>query len=240
MPAMQLEQGSEVTYRTKVRHLKARDLRWSFDSDWPVAMILGYNREKMDPFPCYAHDAELVKAEVAKLEEIVAPLVPLTFVVADFESISRVLATTMQELSYNRKAGERDKLKANAILINGKRTPQHPAVTRYLVAHEYGHALEDWIEEARELRVNSLRPEYAAIRPGSGTHHGDAQSWTSAVGEVMACDFRVAVAGVETEHWPHPEVGYPDHRVEEWWAQAIDDVRKASGQEPVWRQEALA
>jgi hypothetical protein len=58
---------------------------------------------------------------------------------------------------------------------------------------------------------------------------------------VMACDFRVAVAGVETEFWPHPGVLLPDHHVEVWWDEAMTDVRQASGQEDeTWIQEALA
>jgi hypothetical protein len=217
--------------KARVRRLTAKHLSWSFERQGPRAYLIGnYESAPFDPFPCYSHDVDLVKGGLVHLA-VVAPLVPLTVWVSSFESESRVLGWTTNRMNYGEK-GERSTLAENAILLNGKRTPIHPATTRYLIAHEYGHAVEDWIEEARELPPNGLRAEYTAMRAGAGNHHGDAQTWDSSVGEVMANDFRLTVVGVETEHWPHPGIPLPDKNVELWWAEAIADVRKASGQDP--------
>lgn len=223
--------------KATIRRLGARQLVWQFHQPSPRARVLEHADELMDPFPCFSHDIDIVRAGLAHLG-FVEPLVPLTVWISEFEPVSRVLAFTAQRLKYSQH--EPPKLKANAILLAGKRTPIHPAVTRYLVAHEYGHALEDWIETARGLKSDALHEEYLALRAGVGRHHGDGQRWTDAIGEVMACDFRVAVANVETEFWPHPGIPLPDARIAQWWDEAISDVRRASGQEELFQQTAIA
>jgi hypothetical protein len=121
------------------------------------------------------------------------------------------------------------------IVLSGKRTPPHPALTRHLVAHEYGHNVEWMVNYTRGvgLHDDSLAREYAEMRglPDSALHHGTGGRWHDSVHEILACDFRIVVCDIEPEYWPHPGIPHPD-RVDEldgWWADAVNALTAAQG-----------
>ncbi len=120
------------------------------------------------------------------------------------------------------------------IVMSGKRQPPHPAMTRYLVAHEYGHNVEWMLERVRDsktLHSGEVVAEYAKLRglPDDALHHGSGGRWHDSATEIFACDFRILVGQTETEHWPHPGIPHPvdvDADLAAWWAQSLDEMSK--------------
>ena len=102
------------------------------------------------------------------------------------------------------------------IVISGKRIPIMPAMTRYLVSHEYGHLVETALVKAKRLDIN----EYAKMRgcDSRNTEFYGGRTWHKAFGEIFANDFRIIVCDREPEFWPHP-VCHPssDKALIEWW-----------------------
>jgi hypothetical protein len=124
------------------------------------------------------------------------------------------------------------------IFLCGKRVPPHPAVTRYLVAHEYGHNVEYMLNIARGAQSawdEALSIEYAQVRglPDSTLHHGDGGNWHDSIHEIIACDFRILVCETEVEFWPHAGIARPEHvpALAAWWAEARQAADKPA--EPV-------
>jgi hypothetical protein len=108
------------------------------------------------------------------------------------------------------------------INLYGKRIPLHPAMTRYLVAHEYGHVVDYWINHCRGLKDDGFDKEYAKMRGIDCNLLYGGRRWHSNIGEVIANDFRIAVCGVEREFWPH-DCKHPDEddNVKNWWYEAL-------------------
>jgi hypothetical protein len=108
-------------------------------------------------------------------------------------------------------------------------------MTRYLVAHEYGHQVEwmiNYVRGAKYPRSNDLVTPYAQVRglPPASVHHGHGGTWHDSVTEVFACDFRILVCRVEAEFWPHPCISRPEevHGLAGWWEQALDELKTAA------------
>lgn len=174
-------------------------------------------RVDVDPFPGYHHDPSLV----ADLADQVSGIWPapagceVHYWLPDREVVGRAMAFAVREHL------EDDQWHAH-IVLSGKRTPPHPAVARFLVAHEYGHHAEWFLARARGLEDNDLRLDYAAMR-GIDPVRASGGRWHLAVGEIIADDFRLLLAGVEGEHWPHPGIDRPGPREADWWAEALLD-----------------
>ena len=123
-----------------------------------------------------------------------------------------------------------------------KRIPPHPAVTRYTVAHETGHHACHQLEKNRGQQPHApvdedggVLLEYAKIRRldleacfqyGGGL-------WHQHVAELFACDWRIFVAGVETDFWPHPGFTRPEKLkgVQRFWSEEWAKV-EAPASEP--------
>jgi hypothetical protein len=204
---------------------------WGFDQGVPTWTPTrhGY-RTTFDPCPGYAHDLDEVRRTAERVEAHVPLLWPIDLYVADREPTARSNGHSNIHEGGHYEGDEWVKdSPSGLILLAGKRIPPHPAMTRYLVAHEAGHNVEWMLVSLREgvkhLHDGWLLREYAALRglPDSSLHHGECGTWHDSATEIFACDFRILVCGVEVEFWPHRGVPRPDGlpQVVDWWTDAI-------------------
>jgi len=221
-------------------HVRELDLasegRWSFaDSKlrWHLGGI-GMATE-FDPFPAYRHDMLVVKSEARRVTEICPPIWDIKLLVANRESVGRTNATS--SMSWDGHYNDDDEWikdpPVGLIIMSGKRTPPHPAVTRHLVAHEYGHHIEYMLEHlagSKSTSAGTVVKEYAKLRglDTSTLHHGDGGTWHNAAAEIFACDFRIVVCHAEPDFWPHEGVPRPTRLpfpVVDWWDDAVGRLR---------------
>ncbi len=208
-----------------------REANWSFRRSEPVVHRAPYSSSgAFDPFPAYAHERRPVADAVAHVIERCPPLWNVDIFLADREEAGRSngYSDIAEPQHYDEADGcwVRD-TPAGLIMMSGKRVPPHPAMSRYLVAHEYGHHVEWFLEHARghRLRSGAIVAGYAKMRGLASVHHGSGGRWHDSVDEVFACDFRIVVCDVETEFWPHPGIPRPEDcraPVRDWWADALD------------------
>lgn len=186
----------------------------------------------VDPFPGYSHDLDVVRETLDRVSELFPlpePFAPMVFVLTH-ETLSRTNAQAGQDFDYDWKRPDDDpnddeetqRPWRGTIVLQGKRIPPHPAMTRYLVGHEYGHIVEDWLIRGRRERIQSqeLLHEYAdrrGLRPSEFVMGASGGTWHRAIQEIFACDFRIVRCGLEEEFWPHPGIERPPAAVVEWW-----------------------
>lgn len=226
-------------------HVRPIDLategHWSFRSTGPQlhTEVHGHSGE-FDPFPAYPHDADLVQRCAEAVTLCCQPLWDVDLYIANREEIGRSNGYSRAQKQNVWVDGEcRDGPHRGLIVLSGKRVPPHPAVTRYLVAHEYGHHIEWMLNIARGARhvhdETDMMAEYNLIRSGGrlSTHHGSGGTWHNSLHEVFACDFRILLCDTEPDYWPHPGVERPDDNkaLHRWWADAyklLADARRAA------------
>lgn len=211
---------------------ETKDLSWSFDGQDPsfyVAHANNYGRhEKVYPTPAYHHDIDLVRAEFSRLRELAPLPFPLLVAVFSHEFHGRTNGFYNEHAHYNYETSKAD-YHIGTICLSGKVIPLHPAMTRYLVSHEYGHGVEDQLQRIRGMKDFALRRYYVEhVRPDALDSYGPGK-WHSNVGELMANDFRILVAGREPEFWPHPGFSRPEHTpsVVTFWQDAQKDLLNA-------------
>jgi hypothetical protein len=221
----------------RVPALTVRDLdaltecRWDFrrGPEWihPHGFPMGAT---WDPFPAYAHQYAEAAATAHEVVDACPPLYDITILLADREDEGRTNGWSHLDKHH----GTADGAYQGVIMLAGKRIPPHPAMTRHLVGHEYGHHLEWMLNLARGAKTpydQQVTDDYARARhlPATSAHHGDGGTWHDSVHEVMACDFRIH-CGIEPEYWPHPGVSRPEHiaGLARWWADALDEIRAAA------------
>lgn len=205
---------------------------WDWSSSQPGWRAQRYGRMSLfDPFPAYRHDLAVIADTAAAIAEVCPPRWDVAIYAPDREEIGRTNG-------FSDMWGERDpvderfKRFQGMIFMSGKRIPIHPAMTRYLVAHEYGHQMQWMLVHARGNVGNpqdeKILSEYAAMRGLPTTvHYGSGGRWHDSCAEIFACDFRIVVCEIETEFWPHPEVPRPSGAVDAWWQQALEDMKCA-------------
>lgn len=209
----------------------AVDVCWSFRDSAPhwSSSTFGGGSAVLDPFPGYTHDLDEVNRTVEHVQARWAPAWDVDLYIADREEVGRsngfsdIVQTGHYEDSDGTKHWVRDP-RRGLIFLSGKRIPPHPAITRYLVAHEYGHNVEFMLNIAfgsEDAYTGPVLPEYADLRglPASTLHHGEGGTWHDSAAEVFACDFRILVCGVETEFWPHHGIARPETipGLRDWW-----------------------
>lgn len=233
----------------RVAVLDPSDLRFGYDDKPPrweqqPALKANYPRsESVDPWgPAYTHNEELTRA---LLRECVAaaPLgsAPVTLYLSLWDGLARMNGwSDYCHPHYGDEADYRDWWRGpglrpweGVISLSGKRIEIHPAVTRYVVAHEYGHLVDTALAQLRwpgdPNAFHKLHEDYRRLRRldtvshyGNGTHHLD-------VGEVLANDFRTIAVERERDFWAHPVTpGWKLKRVVAWWERALADLRALS------------
>lgn len=190
---------------------------------------------KVDPYPCYAHNLDLVRELCAECEEAF-PLIntKTAFYLLPHEDIERINGVTFCDQLYKQR-GIESKCGcgcgysidlhpiATWVVLSGKRIPPHPAMTRYLVTHEYGHMVWNHLRTMLKYRdscENKLYENYMKIRGVTDyTINYCGGKWHKNPGEIMANDFRLIFTNHEREFWPH-DVPLPEETpVVDWWAE---------------------
>lgn len=193
------------------------DLQYGFHDKNPYFTFYS-TREEVDPFPCYPHDMKVAQETIDRL----TLRTDANIKVMPFESISRTNGWASKSGYYDYKEdGSWDYKYVHLIVLSGKRTPIMPAMTRYMIGHEYGHIVEHLIRDTLtdktgindgtdyEFQTKFLK-EYAKFRGIEYSDKYGANNWHSNTQEVFANDYRILAAGIETDYWPHT-FDHPDH-----------------------------
>lgn len=196
-----------------VQRLNGEDLHWGFDAEAPTYFIQHAgswgHHDKVNPAPAYAHDLRAVEVELRHLQTVAPLPFPMKITVLSHDFLSGTNGHYYNDYYYNHDTGINEYAVGNIVLC-GKRIPIHPAMTRYLVAHEYGHGVQYYLERVRDMKTDSLRALYIEqCRPDATQAYGPGK-WHTNVGELIANDFRILVAKRELEFWPHDLYARPE------------------------------
>lgn len=228
--------GTGVTRSIVVHQVRVADEgRWQWRGSrltWQPPHRYGFEAE-FDPFPAYPHDPDAARKAADHVAACCPPLWDVNLYLADREETSRSNghSNVHEGGRYEGSEWVQDE-PSGMILLSAKRIPPHPAMTRHLVAHEYGHNVEYMLNSLRGGRhvasCDDLEREYAEMRglPPSSVHHGEGATWHDSACEIMACDFRIVVCGTEAEFWPHPGIPRPEEvpAVRQWWVGATGQL----------------
>lgn len=186
----------------------------------------GYTRqENVDPFPCYAHSPDLVRRTTNVLDQVM-PLDGRTDVyLPAWEATGRTNGHASPMSNWDKEDTEFGAM----IVLSGKRIPLHPAMTRYLVSHEYGHVVQFWVEQTHKLKnlCSAYVKDIRCYKQHPDSYGG--KTWHASPGEIFANDFRIAACEIETEFWPHEGFVHPSDMpvVNQFWRLAVMDWDKA-------------
>jgi len=203
---------------------------------------------RVDPFPAYPLSLELVGDLVqACWQRFPLGGARLEVAVLSHEVLERTNGCTCESQIFRRDDGSEweEKLRcgcgcgellelrgqALTIVLSAKRIPVHPAVVRYLVPHEYGHAAFAAIARVMGYQLHEhekLARKYCErrglsldkTRYAGGHWHGQPE-------EIAANDFRVLLMQREAEFWPHPGVPMPPESIAAWWDEGLSAVSAA-------------
>jgi hypothetical protein len=199
----------------RVTLFKDKDVKYPFDNNAKPSLSLKLpgtygHTEYIDPFPCYHHDRDLVIAEAKKAEAAFPLGSPPHYFILPFDTTSYTNGWASYERVWNY-GGKDINLLVPWIGLSGKRIVLHPAMTKYLVAHEYGHCVQYWIEYRTGIKQkspSSFEREYANIRGITCNRDYGARKWHRNIREIIVNDFRIIMTGAEVDFWPH-EVDHP-------------------------------
>lgn len=194
------------------------EIQWTYDSNPRVIAGKGFGSTvEVDPFPGYTHDKLSVRQTLDKVQSYF-PDIDVKVYICKYEPVSRVLGFAQQNIYWDK---DDQQARDNVIFLSGKRTPIHPALTRYIVAHEFGHQVEYRVEEQLGIEREELMEWYGKKRGIEPIEYYGGPTWEHDPAEVFANDFRVYVAKVELEFWPHICDMWPPKQVRKWWQEAL-------------------
>lgn len=222
----------EVVERT------ASDLHWPFEKAAEPYYLCGKphgHRTVVDPCPAYPHDTAAITTYLHLAAECFPVGWPVTGYVLHHECPSRTNGWAQTgDYDYHARDERGHYKRYPSVVFPAKRIPIHPAMTRYVATHEYGHVVEAWIVYSRtdatkdgarfEESEKALWDEYAALR--GMEHNGRANygggTWHANLGELFANDFRILICRAEEEYWPHPGIPRPEDvpGLKKWWRSA--------------------
>jgi hypothetical protein len=242
----------------EVAEIGYSDIRWSYDSDPTVQPRKHFgnglsHNTKVAPMPAYAHDVAQVRELLEECHEQAPLCAPVTVSVLHLLDARNTNGWAQQQWEYYScyspakcecdviADGEKKRSRNwdGVIVLSGRTTEIHPAIARYVVAHEYGHIVEDALALIRHddgksadagravlrewAKVRRIPDEAFDLPYGPTTHH-------LIPSEVFANDFRFML-GFETEWWPHHDVVPPlgsrgTARAQRWWEAALDDLAR--------------
>lgn len=197
--------------------IKSKDLNWQFD-DTNKPYYTENNRYSyagmtyVDPFPCYNHNMDLVAKCVEDVEKLFPLGVAPMYYILSNEGFSRTNGQCSCQEIYDEKF--KDKLPSPfepIITLWGKRIPIMPAMTRYLIFHEYGHAVEEWVKYKLGIKDRDRKEfltKYCEIRGVEYRTKYGGLNWHNNPAEIFANDFRIIIGNIENEFWPH-DVEHP-------------------------------
>lgn len=210
----------------RIFELGPGDIRWPFSSSSEPELVLlarpgeGWNQSvPVDPFPCYSHPRERVLAEVTEIEAKLPLPQPPRYFLLSFEPRERTNGWANFNNTYV-DPNDTSKYEPRPIItLCGKRIPLHPAMTRYLVAHEYGHIAHYSLALAMGIDSEEFAKRYARdVRKIDYSAGYGGGRWHTNTGEIIANDIRIALLGKEPEFWPH-DVTHPWAlpEIAQWW-----------------------
>lgn len=201
-----------------------------------------FSNIEVDPFPCNTHNADILRTKIDEIEKLFPIGTLLQWISLPHEVVERVNAWAQS----NQIWGDHDEIKKKhrldaSIVFSGKRANIHPAMTKFLVAHEYGHAVDSWInsimkEEENNRDENLFHKKYAEMRGlewksdedyGGGNYH-------DTIVEIIADDFRIVVGKTDPDFYQH-SCGNPVNNwdVIRFW----DEMREKYGFDNWWPKQ---
>lgn len=218
-----------ININERIKVISDSDVSWNWDDSHPTfytktSSSTWGTHVKFDPFPCYSHDSKLVKEMASVVEECFPIGFDVYYFLFPYETIGRTNGqASVNTIEYPDKEKEVKGTWDGVIELYGKRIPIHPAMTRYLVAHEYGHIIDSWICNRRSLEYNGLDEDYAKLRGIDNNQKYGGRKWHTNVGEIIANDIRICLFNVEPEFWPH-ECEHPlkNQKVIDFWGEMKD------------------
>lgn len=203
----------------RIFSFKHEDIRWPFEGKPYITLETKpySHQEYVDPFPCYSHSEKLVEQMVKHCEQIINFKFKPQYFIMPFESESRTNAYACENKDYAEK-DEKD-IKLNPyIVFHGKRICIHPAMTRYLVAHELGHVVHYTLEAILKKDHEEFKKEYAKLREIDYNKKYGALNWHNNISEIIANDIRIVLFSTEFEFWQH-NIIFPleNKKVTDFW-----------------------
>lgn len=216
---------------TEINIIPCTELKWSMGGGYQgrPQLPMSYSTCSMDPFPAYPHDFNYTLERAMKTYASFPVPFPVDFWIPSFESDERFNGCCWVEHDYD--GPEKRDAKTNYkvqpvkkahIVLSGKRIPPMKIMTEYLVAHEYGHAVEDHIAYEMGMYDDTFKDMYRDLRGVVDNKKGYVgRNWHLSIGEIFANDFRVLICGAALDFWPH-ECKRPeeDYAVIGFWEQA--------------------